>query len=196
MRIFLVFISLIFITSCASEEEKRAKEYLENYVKAKNEFNHDLTDHFPNTLKSNRQLSVGYPAGAYGNGMANIIYSQEVDSTEFRTTIRKLNLNKIQALKPTDSLFIIIGDTLDYRQKTNGIPIPSFESYERDFGLNSKYLTENHRIFILEYKSGKFMEEKYLTSNKNLPKKWKNGFSRGIATNEEENELIYWICVW
>ncbi|SFS96648.1 hypothetical protein SAMN04487906_2385 [Zhouia amylolytica] len=196
MRTFLIYISLIFITSCVSEEEKRATEYLENYVKAKNEFNYDLTDHFPNILKSNRQLSVGYPAGAYGNGMANIIYSQELDSTEFRNTIKKLSLNKISAYKPTDSLFIIIGDTLDYGKKDYGIPIPSFENYERDFGLNSKYLTENHKIYVLEYKPGKFMEEKYLTSNPNLPEKWKNGFSRGIATDEKGNELIYWLCVW
>ena len=196
MRIFLTFISLIFFTSCISDEEKRAREYLENYVKAKNEFNYDLTDHFPNTLKSNRQLSVAYPAGAYGKGMANILYSQELDSTEFRNTIKKLRLNKISVYKPTDSLFIIIGDTLDYRKKDYGIPIPSFESYERDFGLNNKYLTENHKIYVLEYKPGKFMEEKYLTSNQNLPEKWKNGFSRGIATNEKVNELIYWLCVW
>ena len=196
MRIFLIFIFITFISSCISEEEKRVKEYLENYVKAKNEFNHDLTDHFPNTLQSNQQLIIGYPAGAYGTGMANIIFSQKVDSTEFRNTIKKLNLNKIYAHKPADSLFIIIGDTLNYRQKTYGIPIPSFESYERDFGLNNKYLTENHKIYVLEYKSGKFMEEKYLTSNQNLPENWKNGFSRGIATNEMENEIIYWLCVW
>lgn len=188
--------SLIVITSCVSEEEKRARKYLEYYVKAKNEFNYDLTDHFPNTLKSNRQLSVAYPAGAYGHGMANIIYSQELDSTEFRNTIKKLSLNKISAYKPTDSLFIIIGDTLDYRKKDYGIPIPNFKSYERDFGLNSKYLTENHKIYVLEYKPGKFMEKKYLTSNPNFPDKWKNGFSRGIATNEKGNELIYWLCVW
>ena len=196
MRIFLTIISLILITSCISEEEKRAREILEKYVEAKKEFNFDLTDHFPNTLKSFRHLSIGYPAGAYGNGMANIIYSQGLDSTEFNDLKSKLNLNRIKAYKPTDSLFIIIGDTLNYEQKTFGIPIPSFESYERDFGLNSKYLTVNHKIYVLEYKPGKFMEGKYLTSNKNLPEKWKNGFSRGLATNEKQNEVIYWLCVW
>ncbi|MDX9775990.1 MAG: hypothetical protein RBT40_08610 [Petrimonas sp.] len=196
MRKFIIFFLLITLTSCVNKEKERAKEYLENYAKALNEFNPELTDHFPRTLKSNRQLSIGYPAGSYGNGMANIIYSQEVDSTEFNQTVRKLNLNKIKDYKPTDSLFIIIGDSIDYTNNINGIPIPSFESYERDFGLNSKYLTDNHKIYVLEFKPGKFMKEEYLTSGKNLPEKWKNGFSRGIATNDKANELIYWLCVW
>ena len=196
MRNYLYFILLIIITSCSNNKNETEKRFLLNYSKGLNEFNPELTDHFPNTLKSERQLTIGYPAGAYGIGMANLIFSHEVDSTEFNTVIRKLELNKIKSYKPTDSIFIIIGDTLNYANKETGIPIPNFDSYERDFGLNSKYLTEHHKIYVLESKSGKFMNKEYLTKNNNLPENWKNGFSRGIATNEKENELIFWLCVW
>jgi len=192
--IYLIFI--LTLLSCSNIKNQREKEFLKSYAEARNEFNTDLTDHFPNTLNSFRQFNIAYPAGAYGIGMANLIFSHHVDTTEFNTVIRKLNLNKIKAYKPTDSIFIIIGDSLDYTKKINRIPIPSFESYERDFGLNSKYLTEFHKIYVLESKPGDFMNKEYLTSSKNLPEKWKNGFSRGIATNEKENELIYWLCVW
>jgi hypothetical protein len=192
--IYLIFI--LTLLSCSNIKNQREKEFLKSYAETLNEFNTDLTDHFPNTLNSFRQFNIAYPAGAHEIGMANLIFSHHVDTTEFNTVIRKLNLNKIEAYKPTDSIFIIIGDSLDYTKKINGIPIPSFESYERDFGLNSKYLTEFHKIYVLESKPGEFMNKEYLTSSKNLPEKWKNGFSRGIATNEKENELIYWLCVW
>ena len=194
MRKHFYFVLLILITSCSNSNRER--EFLEKYAKGLSEFRTDLTDHFPNTIKSGKQLIIGYPAGVYANGMANIIFSDQVDSIQFRKTVRKLKLNNIASYKPTDSIFIIIGDTLDYTKKVSGIPIPSFEFYERDFGLNNKYLTENHKIYVLEVKSGEFMNKEYLTSNKDLPEKWKNGFSRGIATNLQENEVIYWLCVW
>jgi len=196
MTKYFQLIFLFIILSCSNSKKENEKQFLEKYAKGLSEFSPELTDHFPNTLNSFRQFNIAYPAGAYGIGMANLIFSHHVDTTELNTVIRKLNLNKIKAYKPTDSLFIIIGDSLDYTKKINGIPIPSFESYERDFGLNNKYLTENHKIYVLESKSGEFMNKEYLTSNKNLPEKWKNGFSRGIATNENENEIIYWLCVW
>ena len=125
-----------------------------------------------------------------------MIFSHKVDSTDFNTVTRKLKLSKIKTYQPTDSIFIIIGDSLDYSKKISGIPIPSFQSYERDFGLNSKYLTDNHNLYVLEYKPGKYMDKEYLTSKNKLPEKWKNGFSRGIAINESQRELIYWTCVW
>ena len=176
--------------SCVSEEAKLEKQISEAYVAALNEFGPDLTDHFPSSLISPRQFSVIYPAGAIDNGMAFFIYTQQVDSSEFRSTIAKLNSNNIQALNPKDSAFIIIGDSLEYRHKT------SFQSYERDFGLNNKYLTENHTLYILESREGIYMDHDYLPTNRSLPKKWKHGFTRGLATNKKQNELIYWLCVW
>ncbi|WP_299782898.1 hypothetical protein [uncultured Formosa sp.] len=169
---------------------------MENYANGIVAFPTDLTDHFPNELKAERKLSVSYPSGVYAIGMAGMIFSHQVDSLEFNKVERKLKLNNFQGYKPTDSIFIIVGDTLDYSDKKNGIPIPNFDSYERDFGLNSKYLPDYDKVYVVESKQGKYLEDKNLSSGKNLPEKWKNGFSRGIATNEKENELIYWLCVW
>jgi hypothetical protein len=172
------------------------KQLLENYANGMLAFPTDLTEHFPNELKTEKKLAISYPSGVYAIGMANMIFSHQVDSSEFNKVQLKLDLNNFQAYKPNDSIFIIVGDTLDYSNKQNGIPIPNFDYFERDFGINSKYLPEYHSIYVIESKSGKYLEEENLSSGKNLPKKWKNGFSRGIATNEKENELIYWLCVW
>jgi hypothetical protein len=179
-----------------NNQNKLEKRFLENYSNGIMAFPVDLTDHFPNELKAEKKLSVSYPSGVYAIGMASMIFSHQVDSSEFIKVKSKLELNNFQSYKPTDSIFIIVGDTLDYSDKLNGIPIPNFDSYERDFGINSKYLPEYHKIYVIESKSGEYLTDENLSSGKNLPENWKNGFSRGIATNEKENELIYWLCVW
>tara|TARA_R110002167_G_C12412589_1_gene628078 strand:+ start:80 stop:670 length:591 start_codon:yes stop_codon:yes gene_type:complete len=196
MRYILCLFIIIGLSSCKDKAYEYEKEFLEKYVDGKRALSYELTDHFPSHLKADKQLSISYPAGAYANGMANMIFSHKVDSTDFNTVTRKLKLSKIKTYQPTDSIFIIIGDSLDYSKKISGIPIPSFQSYERDFGLNSKYLTDNHNLYVLEYKPGQYMDKEYLTSKNKLPEKWKNGFSRGIAINESQRELIYWTCVW
>ena len=196
MRYILCLLIIIGLSSCRNKAYKYEKEFLEKYVDGKSALSYELTDHFPGELKAEKQLSIAYPAGAYGNGMANMIFSHKVDSANFDAVINKLKLNKIKTYQPTDSIFIIIGDSLDYSKKISGIPIPSFQSYEGDFGLNSKYLTNNHEIYVLECKPGRYMDKEYLTSKNKLPKKWKNGFSRGMAINKSERKVIYWTCVW
>ena len=194
-KIFFLIVVILF-SSCLGENYKYEKHFLKTYVGGKSAISYDLTDHFPNELKAEKKLTIKYPVGAPSYGMANMIFSHQVDSNEFNKVVEKLKFNNTRSYKPTDSIFIIIGDSLDYTNMTNGIPIPSFESYEGDFGINSKYLNEKHKIYVLESKSGEFMKKEFLTRNNKLPTKWKNGFSRGIATNKKQRELIYWTCVW
>ncbi len=196
MKNYLYFTLLIILTSCMNLKNENERRLLKNYSNGLTEFGNDLVDHFPHEIKEEPQLIINYPAGSYAIGMAGMIFSHHLDSIEFNSILRKLRLNRIVSHVPNDSVFIIIGDTIDYSDKIYGIPIPSFESYERDFGLNDKYLTHNHKIYVLEVKSGEYMEKEFLTSSNNLPVKWQNGFSRGIATNEKEKEVIYWLCVW
>ncbi len=196
MNKYLVLILLSFFYSCKNEQYDLEKRFLENYASGLATFPIELTDHFPRQLRSEKQLTIKYPASVYAHDMAGIIFSHQVDAMEFEKVKRKLNLNNFRSYNPTDSIFIIVGDTINYSEKTNGIPIPNFDAYERDFGLNSKYLPEFYKIYALESKTGKYLEAKNLSSGKNLPEKWKNGYSRGIATNEKDNELIYWLCIW
>ncbi|SHI95037.1 hypothetical protein [Algibacter luteus] len=196
MRKSIYLILIILLVSCTDRRTELEKQFLENYANGIGTFSRDLTGHFPSELKEEKKLSVSYPSGVYAIGMANMIFSHQVDSMEFNKVKRKLELNKIKSYKPTDSIFIIVGDTINYSEKLNGIPIPNFDSYERDFGMNSKYLPEYHKIYVFESKTGKYLQEENLSSGKNLPEKWKNGYSRGIATNEKENELVYWLYVW
>ena len=196
MNRYIYILLIVILSSCSNKKKELDLHFLKNYANGIAEFPTDLTDHFPNEIKAERQLSVSYPSGVYAVGMANVILSHKVDTLEFKKITQKLRLNNFKAYNPKDSIFIIVGDSLDYSKKIDGIPIPNFNSYERDFGINDKYLPDYHKIYVLESKSGEYLKKENLSDGKNLPTKWKNGFSRGIATNEKENELIYWICAW
>ncbi len=168
------------------------------FLEGINVFNPKLTEHFPTTIpvQEERQFVVGYPAGSYAKGMAYAILSYKTDSIEITNIVLKLQTKKINGLIPNDNEFIIIGDSLDYSKKSNGIPIPSFVVCEKNYGPNSIRLTENFKIYVLESGAGRFMEKRYLTDNNKVSENWKNGFSRGLAINEKEKEIIYWLCVW
>ncbi|WP_421750265.1 hypothetical protein [Croceimicrobium sp.] len=187
---------VVLLSACFDQSAQLEREFLEKYLNGLYAFPDDITDHFPGELKAHKNFYIHYPASARETGMAGMVFSHQVDSTEFNRVRDKLVLNNIIPHKTSDSIFIIVGDTLGYSKKKNGIPIPNFNFYEADFGLNSKYLPEHYLIYVLESKAGEYLKDKYLTEGKHLPKKWKNGYSRGLATNKEDNELVYWLCVW
>ena len=80
--------------------------------------------------------------------------------------------------------------------KNSKIPIPYF-AYSYDNSPNTfTGLDSSFTIFVLDAKAGVFTDTTYLKINRFLPKKWKHGFSKGIATSEKKGEIIYWITVW
>jgi hypothetical protein len=191
--LIISFLLIMLLTQCG---DKRRREFFENYVKARMEFPVGLTDHFPYELKSIGQLSAITPSGAYGHDMAFFclaIKSDSLDVIDTKTRLEKVNAKEYE---PNDSSLIIVGDTVDYSQKTKGVPIPSFYNYEKDFGLNSVRLDNDFRIYVLESKSGEYMDKENLTKDNKFPPNWRNGFSRGLAINEQEKTIIYWLTIW
>ena len=190
----ILFCLLTFLLSRCGPQ--RSKELLENYVKARIEFPAQLTDHFPSEPKSIGQVSAITPAGAHGHDMAFLSLAIKTDSLEILDIEKTLEKAKIKAFAPNDSSLIIVGDTVDYSRKINSIPIPSFYRYEKDFGLNAVRLDNDFRIYVLESKSGEYMDVEYLTKDNKFPSDWKNGFSRGLAINDQEKIIIYWLTIW
>lgn len=75
-------------------------------------------------------------------------------------------------------------------------PVPNF--WQSDFYSKSTEckLKKGFKIYVIDSKPGIYTDEKYLSSNPYLPKKWEHGFSKGIAISESEKVAIYWVIVW
>jgi hypothetical protein len=172
------------------------RDFLERYVKTLSEYPTDLTDHFPHEFKTRGQFSAVTPAGAYAYDMAFLCLWVDIDSIEITDIKRRLKKVNAKEFNPSDTSLIIVGDTVDYSTKTDGVPIPSFYNYEKDFGLNSVTLDNDFTIYVLESKSGEYMNTDYLTKDNRFPLNWRNGFSRGLAINEKEKRVLYWLTIW
>jgi hypothetical protein len=161
-----------------------AKSQVE-YFESKKSFNKELVKHFPNKL-TNNFLESRYS----GNELylKNLIKSDD----KYRTLKKQLIKNVKIIKKSTDSCFQII--TVKVNQKTpiikNLLPIPK--------EIISEFTSKNEKRKMLNNEIA-FIDFKLKTSEKDrsrLPRKWKNGYSKGYAFDDIEQTITYWLIIW
>ena len=78
----------------------------------------------------------------------------------------------------------------------NGYPLPLFD-YAKENNISSYTMIDtNFTIYAISAKAGIFIDNKYLRTNKYLPKNWLHGYSKGYALNEINKLILYWVVVW
>ncbi len=75
------------------------------------------------------------------------------------------------------------------------LPIPLFQIDEFQSNTFSG-LPKDFKIYVIEAKPGKYLEDKYLHDCVCLPEKWKHGYSKGVALSDKRKVIIYWVTVW
>ena len=86
---------------------------------------------------------------------------------------------------------------LTYSCDSFSLPIPNFYLWSRMFkSVNSNGLPDDFIIYVIDAEPGIYMKEKYCTEGLGLPRKWKNGYSKGIAVSMDRKLIIYWIEIW
>lgn len=92
------------------------------------------------------------------------------------------------------------------------LPIPYFEDY--DFGLGEKkekkiiegeetpYYNHIHtipsdlQVYVVKAEAGDFWKESCNEARPESLKEWQHGYSKGFATSEKENMIVYWTMIW
>jgi len=190
----LLLIAIALVASCQPSQDKKT---LIDYAESLSIFSPDLVDHFPRNL-SNKEINGIYlttPAGAYAENMSYLFLDYYSDSIEIEGLLQKVMENNIKGYFPNDTSLIIIGDTIDYSDQLSGVPVPNFNCIERDFGLNAIRLSNDFSLFVLDAQPGEYVKVDY-ESREKLPPKWEKGYSKGIAINKKEKNVIYWLAVW
>jgi hypothetical protein len=79
----------------------------------------------------------------------------------------------------------------------NLIPVPNFSNLS-SFQTNSTVckLPEDFEIFVLDSKSGNYLDKTLLTDGRYMPSFWKHGYSKGVAVSHERKIIIYWVIIW
>jgi hypothetical protein len=218
-KIAIFFLVLVF--GCSSKEQKnksnetsvqnRVNAYLnKKYSKAMSFFSPDLVSHFPEGIDSNyiKLLDAFSPLV----GEVSLFLEKKIDLNEFNDLENHYFSASKEVLNPSDSLLIInrfsnekriykieLTDSekrIVYESVSYSLPVPNF--WRSNFSSDSTqcHLSENFKLFVIEAKKGKYLEDEFLTSGINMPPKWKNGFSRGIALSRKDLVAIFWVVIW
>ena len=78
--------------------------------------------------------------------------------------------------------------------RKNKLPIPNFWPMKFDSESITR-LPEKFKIYIFEAKQ-KILNRDLMTHKDYMPDKWKHGYSKGVAINDETYEIIYWFVLW
>ena len=223
INLFFLFVLVIILNNCDINTFKSQKNDLFHSSDFLNKsYKKKLFTHFPKKQPQGFILSY-YNAkveladscfGPINYVLASFYYSMEYDS--LKGQFKSL---QIKNLNPNDTSVILVfpycdisvdmdGNIvkgLESKKKKklshhnniiqNGIPIPLFK-IDLYNGDTFSGLPEDFKIYVLEAKPGKYLEDKYLRNCECLPKKWKHGFSRGVAMSDKRHVIIYWVTVW
>lgn len=195
----IILISFCFIFWSCSSVGKKEKEWLLFYNQSLMDFPFEGVSHFPFDFSSfsKKHLYVYPEEASRYNSKVGLILDTKVNDDFFRETHKSLINKEIVRLEISNDSIFFVGDTLSNYYCVNfKYPLPDFSAVLDEFGLSSYRLSGKEEVFLIEYKSGEFLEPEHLVQSLLLPKIWKHGMSRGIALDSNNNRILYWVVYW
>lgn len=215
MKNFLGFISIIllFISCVDLSKDKKYKKYKQYFENVKQ----DITSHFPLEYKNvldDYRYSVDTAAHFNTQGFNIMITGakkeiEELNRQKFHSIEDECIIAVNDFIKADDIPFIpsegeLLWEGHDKEYKTSYSTkciddykiIPNFWSYEEDKTTKSG-LNKDFKYIILDMDMGNGVYSRKLDPNISyMPDFAKHGYSKGIAFNEKENTIIYWLIFW
>ncbi|MFO8055500.1 MAG: hypothetical protein R6U19_10110 [Bacteroidales bacterium] len=205
-----VFIIIVLFYSCHAALNQPNLSY--DYNKLQENFKEEFYSHFPRQVSGDYIFNIeGVKATKTSNrcGASLLVNMQKEEITKLK---ERISDSILAEYKPSDRCLLTVNMLtnniagsifIEHYNKLcteEYIPVPDFSS----LFVNSKLslyteegkLTDNFTLYILKSEPGKFLDKKYLTEGIGLTEKWRNGYSRGIAINEKDNIVIYWLEIW
>lgn len=209
----LLILSILCIFSCKKKlSGKNYNKYIDYFENVKE----DITSHFPIEVNFTDKYIYSVDTAAYFNTQDfNIMI------TGAKKEIEELNRQKFHSID--DECIIVVNDFIkeddipfipsegallwegqDKEYKTSYSTkckdtykiIPNFWSYEEDKTTKSG-LNKDFKYIILDMDMGNGVYSRKLDPNISyMPDFAKHGYSKGIAFNEKENTIIYWLIFW
>jgi hypothetical protein len=214
-KLLTIIIILLFTISCKNEENGKSEIFKKRYKEILRKFPDSLTTHFP--LSDIDETFYSFEADEKYHGFWTkflIAYDYKNQELDFNLSkYHKIESNYLMIFDYRDSIqsfenpkrfFIDRDSELKKQMKQrnlkvkNGLPVLYFGDYfQNELNRNEFGLPEGFEIYLIDTKPGKYLADKYLLNNCScLPQKWKHGYSRGFAVNDEEQSIIYWIVIW
>ena len=209
----LLYLALTALISCGrtnSHNESNTKVL--NDHKAK--FPDELTDHFPLTIETS-DVNIVCNTNQKKNDVGLYLYEYNLDQDDIQLLVKRLRSKAVRSYPSTAPCLLVVNrfeakasyenvapvsitdSTLIEREcYTNLLPVANFISYQKSQAGYATALGKGFTIYVLDAKPREESEEYPLAPSHQMPGKWKNGYSKGIAVNEKEGTVIYWAVIW
>lgn len=191
-----ILLIILTLQSCLNlTDPEHQAQYIESY----RSFEKELVSHFPKKIPNNWiQLSQGSPKyiNEYSSTTELSLKIQVISKEKFERLKKQLVKDAKVIKNSTDSCLLIV-DSKENQNLTNCniyFPIPQETLY--DFEGNKYLRQENCEVVLLDYKSGIFIKNEYLTEKEYLPENWRNGYSKGYAFDNSKQTIMYWLIIW
>lgn len=214
LRILLGITLTLFFIDCTenTNHQNHKKNEYKNYLK---DFETKLTTHFPSDINSAEYLIIDRTEEEKNN-IGMLLYEYNLQSQAIDSIIRNTeNLQIIGKYQATDTCLLVVNrfetkktqerhelSVIDDSTKierecyTTGLPIPNFIDYPFGNGKIECKLDDSFVLYVLEADTGKYLSKYNLQPSPQMPNKWKNGHSKGIAISKAKSTVIYWGIVW
>jgi hypothetical protein len=183
-----------------------------NYTNYLSYFGDSLTSHFPKKYTS---MITGYSYSVDTVGHFNteelslVLYKANQKIAEIK---QKYQNNKIYDIN--DKCIIVVNDFLDknnlilhqykeYQSKFSKncedkyVVIPNFWSNDYADNTTKSKLDKNFKYIIIDSKVGENVYSSKINFYQSyMPSIVRHGYSKGIAFNEKEDVIIYWLVLW
>ena len=205
----------IFYIGCSPDPSINSKGEM-YYQKYKKNFDRKFIDHFPA-----KGIQPGISADAFSslehkkNNISLMLYQYGMSIEGIQNLNNKFKKLAIAEYKSSDSCLLIVNrfETIetDENQKmpdinlsllnnecySNKYPIPNFVNYENYRKDRALRLDDSFTIYVLEAKKvDSWGTDFALEPAPQMPKNWKNGYSKGVAISHENHTVIYWTIIW
>ncbi|MEA3447761.1 MAG: hypothetical protein U9Q98_04820 [Bacteroidota bacterium] len=207
MRYYIICFNLLIIsfTGCLHKNgDKQSavnKQYEKSYKIASEEFSDTMINHFPQIIGDTFHVSLNLPKfekkrNRYG---FTVLFKTSAQKVENLSESLEKEYIEVGFYEKNSLIINHKNEIKSVTKKDSLLPLPNipkiFESNNQKMYFSDLEMNK-YKFFIINSAQGNFLGKDYLTDGKGLPEEWKNGYSKGIAINEKDNELIYWLEIW
>ena len=216
LRTIIILLITILASGCTDYRHTKVPSHIkESYNEFMKTADTLFTSHFPSKLdyaksvEFSQQLTGGY------SSYPMIYLEMEPPIEDFREIYEKYNKSDIHRYWASDTSVLIINNwrslkdskfsvkrDKEFNKKMSRLnksthAIPNFYKLGLDNSeRNPTMLSKDYEIFVVDSQQGIYWDLNELADNAYIPKDWKHGFSKGIAFNEHQSKLIYWVVIW
>jgi len=119
--------------------------------------------------------------------------------TLIETSISKVSYNDSCVIKVPNRFegdYNVNSTLIKHYELNNCIFISDFSGIIDFMEYDIDSFTRDFMFYIIENKPGQYLEKERLLLDSGIPEPWSNGLSRGIAINDQTEEIIFWVEIW